>query len=104
MTRRPCCSLPRLRVACGRGLGRGSADLQRAPRLRPGRPGNSRPTCAGGRRFTLWLPGFAAPSAFTAATARRPDRLPGVVEDDAHGVPQTAADAADAMPEIDAIV
>jgi hypothetical protein len=26
------------------------------------------------------------------------------VEDDAYGVPQTAADAADAMPEIDAIV
>jgi hypothetical protein len=32
------------------------------------------------------------------------DRLPSVVEDDAYGVPQTAADAADAMPEIDAIV
>jgi hypothetical protein len=29
---------------------------------------------------------------------------PSVVEDDAYGVPQTAADAADAMPEIDAIV
>jgi hypothetical protein len=31
-------------------------------------------------------------------------RLLSVVEDDAYGVPQTAADAADAMPEIDAIV
>jgi hypothetical protein len=32
------------------------------------------------------------------------DRLHSVVEDDAYGVPQTAADAADAMPEIDAII
>src|ERR1700730_9038726 len=29
------------------------------------------------------------------------DRLLSVVEDDAYGVPQAAADAADAMPEID---
>src|ERR1700732_5462767 len=32
------------------------------------------------------------------------DRLLSVGEDDAYGVPQTATDTADAMPEIDAIV